>query len=64
MSYIYLKQLKTTNLENRLKPTSYNFLNLKIKEMFYLVDTIIHLETRDNIGTIRGGFNNNESLNN
>ena len=32
--------------------------------MFDLVDTIIRIETRGKNGAIKGGFNNNESLNN
>ena len=31
--------------------------------MLNLVDTIIRLETRGKTGALKGGFNNNESLN-
>ena len=40
-----LNQLKSTNLENRLEPNSDIFFNIKIREMFDLVDTIIRIET-------------------
>jgi len=57
-----LTQLRTTNLENRLEPNSDIFFNVKIREMFDLVDTIIRIEIRDKDGDIKAGVNNNESL--
>ena len=57
-----LNQLRTTNLENRLEPNSDIFFNIKIREMFDLVDTIIRIEIRDENGDIKAGVNNNETL--
>ena len=42
-----LNQLRTTNLKSRLEPNSDFFFNIRIREVFDLVDTIIRIEIRD-----------------
>ena len=56
------KQLRITNPENTLEPTSYNLLEIKIREVISLVDTIIRIEIRDKNGDIKTSVNNNETL--
>ena len=57
-----LNQLRTTNLKNRLEPNSDIFFNIRIREVFDLVDTVIRIEIRDKNGDIKAGINNNETL--
>ena len=56
------KQLRITNPENTLEPTSYNLLEIKIREVINLVDTIIRMEIREENGDIKAGINNNKTL--
>ena len=42
-----LNQLRTTNLKSRLEPNSDFFFNIRIREVFDLVDTIIRIEILD-----------------
>ena len=56
------KQLRITNPENTLEPTSYNLLEIKIRDVINLVDTIIRMEIREENGDIKAGINNNKTL--